>query len=140
MNAPVHIEEMLALSLACDVRQPLGASLINAHAALRLLDAPHPDLAEIRALLEDLRRDLLAGAQERMMLERRLAALTTREREVFLLVVQGHLNKVVGMRLGVAEKTVKVHRGRVMEKMQAGSLAELARMAERLGLAMEEDP
>jgi len=67
-------------------------------------------------------------------LERRLDSLTPREREVFERVVEGRLNKQVAYELGVSEKTVKVHRGRVMEKMEAPSLAELARFAERLGI------
>jgi len=69
-------------------------------------------------------------------LDRRLEALTAREREVFERVVAGRLNKQIGYDLGVSEKTVKVHRGRVMEKMEAPSLAELARMAERLGVGV----
>lgn len=66
-------------------------------------------------------------------LERRHETLTTRERQVFDLVVTGLLNKQIAGRLGTSEKTVKVHRGRVMRKMQAGSLADLVRMAARLG-------
>jgi len=58
-----------------------------------------------------------------------IATLTPREAEVFALVVTGMLNKQIGDRLGIVEKTVKVHRARVMEKMQAGSLAELVRLA-----------
>lgn len=58
-----------------------------------------------------------------------VATLTPREAEVFALVVTGMLNKQIGARLGIAEKTVKVHRARVMEKMQAGSLAQLVRLA-----------
>ena len=58
-----------------------------------------------------------------------VATLTPREAEVFALVVTGMLNKQIGGRLGIAEKTVKVHRARVMEKMQAGSLAQLVRLA-----------
>jgi FixJ family two-component response regulator len=65
-------------------------------------------------------------------LETRFAALTPRERDVFGLVVTGLLNKQVGAELGTAEKTIKVHRARVMQKMGAGSLVELVRMADRL--------
>lgn len=61
--------------------------------------------------------------------QRRIATLTPREAAVFALVVTGMLNKQIGSELGIGEKTVKVHRARVMEKMQAGSLAELVRLA-----------
>ena len=60
--------------------------------------------------------------------------MTKREKEVFALVVQGLLNKQIAFELGTSEKTVKVHRGRVMEKMQAESLADLVRTAERIGI------
>ena len=60
----------------------------------------------------------------------RIATLTPREAAVFALVVTGMLNKQIGSQLGIAEKTVKVHRARVMEKMRAGSLAELVRLAD----------
>lgn len=62
-------------------------------------------------------------------IQRRIATLTPREAAVFALVVTGMLNKQIGSDLGIGEKTVKVHRARVMEKMQAGSLAELVRLA-----------
>jgi FixJ family two-component response regulator len=62
----------------------------------------------------------------------RFHGLTPREREVFGLIVSGLLNKQIGAELGAAEKTIKVHRARVMQKMEAGSLAELVRMADRL--------
>jgi FixJ family two-component response regulator len=67
------------------------------------------------------------------VLRARAATLTPREREVFGLVVSGMLNKQVAFDLGTAEKTIKVHRARVMEKMCAQSLADLVRFAEKIG-------
>ncbi len=64
----------------------------------------------------------------------RIKSLTPREAEVFALVVTGMLNKQIAVDLGVGEKMVKVHRGRVMEKMRAGSLAELVRLADEGGI------
>ncbi len=72
-----------------------------------------------------------AGATD---VQGRLKALTAREAQVFALVVTGMLNKQVAAELGIVEKTVKVHRARVMEKMRAGSLAELVRLADRAGI------
>ena len=68
-------------------------------------------------------------------LRHRYETLTPREREVMALVVRGQLNKQVGGDLGISEVTVKAHRGRMMQKMEAGSLAELVNMAARLGHA-----
>jgi FixJ family two-component response regulator len=65
-------------------------------------------------------------------LQRRVNSLTPREHEVFILVVSGMLNKQIAFDLGMSEKTVKVHRARVMDKMKAKSLADLVRMAERV--------
>jgi two-component system, LuxR family, response regulator FixJ len=67
-------------------------------------------------------------------IKERITNLTPREYEVFRLVVQGLLNKQIGSQLGISEKTVKVHRSRVMEKMHAGSLAELVLFAQRSGI------
>lgn len=64
----------------------------------------------------------------------RLKTLTAREAQVFALVVTGMLNKQIAAELGIVEKTVKVHRARVMEKMRASSLAELVRLADRAGI------
>jgi FixJ family two-component response regulator len=63
----------------------------------------------------------------------RVKGLTSRETEVFALVVTGMLNKQIAAELGITEKTVKVHRARVMQKMRAGSVAELVRLADRVG-------
>jgi FixJ family two-component response regulator len=90
----------------------------------------------IRAALERDRQQR-ARRLEEALLRSRAATLTPREREVFALIVTGLLNKQVGAQLGATEKTIKVHRSRVMEKMQAGSLAELVRMADRIGLTLE---
>ncbi len=75
---------------------------------------------------------------ELLELQRRAANLTPREREVMLLVVRGWLNKQVAAELGTVEKTIKVHRARVIEKMGVESLAELVRMAEKLGMFSSE--
>jgi FixJ family two-component response regulator len=64
--------------------------------------------------------------------------LSLREQEVFHCVVRGLLNKQIAAELGIAEKTVKVHRGRVMEKMEAGSVAELVRLSALLSLGSGE--
>lgn len=66
-------------------------------------------------------------------LRERFATLTTREREVMALVARGRLNKQIAAELGLSEITVKVHRGQAMRKMQAGSVADLIRMADALG-------
>ena len=69
------------------------------------------------------------------MLRDSYASLSRREREVMALIVSGRMNKEVGCELGISEITVKAHRGRMMQKMKAGSLPELVRMAARLCLA-----
>ena len=77
-------------------------------------------------------RDARAQREHRHSVEARFAALTPREREVLAGVVAGRLNKQIAADLGTAEKTVKVHRARVMKKMQAGSLVELVQLAGQL--------
>lgn len=72
--------------------------------------------------------------EERATLQARFATLTAREREVMALIVTGKLNKQVADELGTVEKTIKVHRARVFEKMQVQSLAELVPLAAKLGL------
>ena len=86
-----------------------------------LLDQVH------QALADDARRRL--ELDERQIILDRLATLTPREREVMELIVDGKANKNVAAELGVSQRTVEIHRARVMEKTQAGSLAHLVRMA-----------
>ena len=95
-------------------------------AAKDLLDAIR------RAVAKDT-RDLGAEARDDEI-QARVRLLTPRESEVFALVVTGMLNKQIASQLGVGEKTVKVHRARVMEKMQAGSVAALVRLADAAGI------
>ena len=90
-------------------------------------------LGVVAQALEQDRRNRRTRA-EQSVLEARLERLTPRERQVFALVVTGLGNKQVGWELGATEKTIKVHRARVMEKMEARSLAELVRMADALGM------
>ena len=67
-------------------------------------------------------------------LRRRYESLTTREREVFALVATGLLNKQIALQLGTTERTVKAHRGVMVQKMEANSVADLVRMADKLGV------
>ncbi len=91
-------------------------------------------------LVAAVERALTRDAQQRAHdseldgLRARVSRLTPRENEVFALVVRGKLNKQIAGELGTAERTVKAHRQKVMEKCEAQSLAELVRMAERLGM------
>ena len=105
--------------------------------ALEFLTKPFNDdvlLTAIRAALERSRVALSLAAEVRVLRDR-YASLSQRERQVMALVVSGLLNKQVGGELGISEITVKAHRGKVMQKMMAGSLADLVKMATRLRLA-----
>ena len=105
--------------------------------ALNFLTKPIDDQELLKAIAEAVEKDRLArhAQADVAIIRERLATLTPREREVLDRVVAGKLNKQIAGELGIVEKTIKVHRAHVMEKMGARSLAELARMAERLGIA-----
>ena len=105
--------------------------------AVDFLEKPVEDTELLEAIERALvrYRERQAARREKQTLEARAARLTPREREVFALVAAGLLNKQVGHELGTTEKTIKVHRARVMEKMEADSLADLVRMAASLGLS-----
>ena len=95
------------------------------------LEKPLDEEALLSSIIRgaDLTRNRRAEQAQRLEVERRLGALTPREREVFALITTGLLNKQVGAELGTTERTVKAHRERVMSKMKADSLADLVRMS-----------
>jgi RNA polymerase sigma factor (sigma-70 family) len=106
--------------------------------AVEFLTKPFRDQDLLDAIQQALERSRKAREQQAATkeLRQRFASLTPREREVMERVVAGLLNKQIGAELGTSETTVKIHRHQVMEKMGAGSLPELVRMADRLGIVV----
>jgi FixJ family two-component response regulator len=96
------------------------------------------DLLDVVSAAVSTDRQAKGGQRELKKLRERLMTLTPREYEVFTLVVTGMLNKQIAFDLGTSEKTIKVHRARVMEKLGAESLADLVRFAQKLGISPPE--
>jgi FixJ family two-component response regulator len=105
--------------------------------AVEFLTKPFADDVLLNAISQALERSRIALRQETelQILRSRHGSLSRREQQVMALVVRGMLNKQVGFELGISEITVKAHRGRVMQKMQALSLADLVNIASRLNQA-----
>ena len=110
------------------------------HGAIDFLEKPVPAPVLVAAIRAALARHAEARAREhqRRAIEERIARLSPREREVMGHVIAGRLNKQIASDLGISEKTVKVHRGKVMEKMQAGSVAALVDLCRAAGIAPED--
>jgi FixJ family two-component response regulator len=120
-----------------------GDVQIGVHAmkegAVDFLTKPIDHAQLVAAVEQALKRDAEQRRERdiRLMIKERLETLTPRERQVMVQVIHGRLNKQIAVGLGTGEKTVKVHRARVMSKMSAHSVAELVQLAARVGVAIE---
>ena len=114
---------------------PMGVKAMKKGAS-DFLPKPFDDHDILRAVAEAIERHkkVRRADSETAYARECVALLTAREKEIFMLIVDGKLNKQVAYSLGIAEKTVKVHRGRIMEKLKVSSVADLVRLAERVGL------
>ncbi len=104
--------------------------------AVHFLTKPFDDNDLLRAVSEAIEKDRKAKAEQAQVQDtrRRLSLLTPREYEILRHVITGMLNKQIAFQLSIAEKTVKIHRGRVMGKLRVDSVAELVRLAEKAGI------
>jgi FixJ family two-component response regulator len=141
----IQLQEMLAAT-----GRRMSIVFVTGHAdvptSVKAMKAGAVDLltkpVDVKDLIAAIQRAVTRDERERTSetrlaeIRRRVGLLTAREAEVFARVVTGMLNKQIGAALGIGEKTVKVHRARVMEKMQAGSVAELVRLADEAGVTV----
>ncbi|MBW2249297.1 MAG: response regulator transcription factor [Deltaproteobacteria bacterium] len=110
--------------------------------AVDFLTKPFDEGVLLGAVEEALKKDIKTreAIDERQSLLKKIEALTPREHEIFTYVITGMLNKQIAYTLNISEKTVKVHRGRVMEKLSLDSVAQLVRMASKAGIPPAEVP
>jgi len=108
--------------------------------AAEFLTKPCEDEQLLGAVQGAIRRDIQAreNYQEKQEIRRRIDLLTPREKEILRYVITGLLNKQIAAKLGIAEPTVKIHRGRIMEKLKANSVADLVRLAGKAGIEPSE--
>ena len=104
--------------------------------AVDFLIKPFDDEELLHAVRETIEKDRGAKTKRAEVydIRKRIELLTSRELEVLRYVITGMLNKQIALKLGIAEKTVKIHRGRIMEKLRVDSVAELVRLAEKVGI------
>ena len=116
---------------------PMSVQAMKA-GAVEFLTKPFRDQDLLDAVRSGIQLDRKAREERAELAELRdcVRQLTQREQEVMSLVVSGLLNKQIALQLGTSEKTIKIHRGQVMRKMRANSLADLVRMSQKLGLAL----
>lgn len=119
---------------------PMSVQAIKA-GAVDFIEKPFDEQTLLDAVHLAIQKDRRAKTEQAELREihERVESLTPREREVFALVVTGMLNKQIAFEMGISEKTIKVHRARVMQKMQAESLADLVRLAEKAGIHPDSD-